>query len=57
MCGMCVGPQACVMQINPEHPIIKTLKAKVDLADEGQVGDDAKRTAQLLFNVAALRGG
>lgn len=51
--GGAVG-QACVLQINPNHPILKKLKAKVDL---GEPGDDAKRTAQLLFNVAALRGG
>jgi len=46
--------QASVLQINPDHPILQKLKAKVDL---GQPGDDAKRIAQLLYNVAALRGG
>jgi hypothetical protein len=31
------------------------LKAKIDLNEAGD--DEAKRTAQLLYNVAALRGG
>lgn len=51
------GPvgQASVLQVNPNHPILKKLKAKIDLNEAGD--DEATRTAQLLFNVAALRGG
>jgi HSP90 family molecular chaperone len=44
-----------VLQVNPNHPILKKLKAKIDLNEAGD--DEATRTAQLLFNVAALRGG
>ena len=43
------GPvgQACVMQINPNHAIMKRLKAKVDMAGDGQPDDEAAKTAQV----------
>jgi len=43
-----------ILQVNPEHPIVQSLKAQVEA---GQDGEEQKRTARLLYNVAALRSG
>jgi HSP90 family molecular chaperone len=43
-----------VLEVNPDHPIIIRLKALQE-ADGG--GDEAKETAELVFNTAALAAG
>ncbi|EKX42297.1 hypothetical protein GUITHDRAFT_95701 [Guillardia theta CCMP2712] len=46
--------QAAILQVNPNHPILISLKDKLDA---GEPGEDEKRVASLLFHVAQLRGG
>jgi len=43
-----------VLQINPEHPIVAKLNKQLQ---DGTKDDTTERTAQLLYHVAALRGG
>jgi len=43
-----------IFQVNPEHEAILKLKKTLD---DGEPNDETERTARLLYNVAALRGG
>mmetsp|Transcript_60126 Transcript_60126/g.159791 ORF Transcript_60126/g.159791 Transcript_60126/m.159791 type:complete len:92 (+) Transcript_60126:2095-2370(+) len=43
-----------VIQINPEHAVIKSLKEQLEA---GQEGEKQKRTVKLLYHVAAMKAG
>merc|ERR1719277_1546032 len=52
------GPMAMagtkIMEINPRHPIVATIKEKVDANEEDE---EAKNLAWLLFDTASLASG
>jgi heat shock protein beta len=45
------------LEINPHHPVIKELLNRVRAAGDGDVEEDVKKYAELLFNVALLNSG
>jgi len=45
------------LELNPHHPVIKELLAKVKAAQGGQVSDEVVEYADLLYNMALLNSG
>jgi len=46
-----------VVEINPNHPIIKSLKEQVEAAGEDGLSKEVKNAAQLLYSTALIDGG
>ncbi len=53
--GMMGSFNQAVLEVNPNHPIVKDLELMVK--SQGKEGDDAKNFAVLLYDVAALTSG
>jgi HSP90 family molecular chaperone len=45
------------LELNPHHPVIKELLAKVKASQGGQVSDEVVEYADLLYNMALLNSG
>ena len=45
------------MELNPHHPVIKELLVRVKAAEGGEVPEEVKEYADLLFNMAMLNSG
>ena len=48
------GSQQAIMEINPEHPVVRSLQSSFETAPDA---DSTKQTALLLYDIAALTGG
>merc|ERR1711869_136031 len=46
-----------VVEINPDHPIIKSLKDQVEASGEDGPGKEVKNAARLLYSTALIDGG
>ena len=46
-----------VVEINPSHPIIKSLKEQVEAAGEDDLDKEVKNAARLLYSTALIDGG
>lgn len=46
-----------VVEINPDHPIIKNLKEQVEASGEDGPGKEVKNAARLLYSTALIDGG
>ena len=45
------------LELNPHHPVIKEMLNKVRAAGDGDVDQDVKDYATLLYNIALLNSG
>lgn len=45
------------LELNPHHPVIKEMLAKVKEADGGEVSEETKEYAEMLYNMALLNSG
>jgi len=45
------------LELNPHHPVIKELLNRVRGVSEGEIDQDTKDYAELLFNIALLNSG
>ena len=45
------------LELNPHHPVIKEMLSRVRNAEDGQVDQETKDYATLLFNIALLNSG
>jgi HSP90 family molecular chaperone len=45
------------LELNPHHPVIKTMLSKVKEAGDGEVGEEIGEYADLLYNIALLNSG
>ena len=45
------------LELNPHHPVIKEMLSRVKAADGGEIDEETKEYADLLYNAALLNSG
>lgn len=45
------------LELNPHHPVIKEMLSRIRNAEDGEVDQETKDYATLLFNIALLNSG